>query len=260
VPTIVSTNISTSVPTTKSVHGDVLLTGKVVTVTTTICLGRLMSFRDSAEDFMRCSINYSRPLQYCFFCVKYFDIAKNTFESFKEENPDTGSTCEKEILASDEIQTALQVWNFIDKLWFDAQCEWCFKKGKTRVKRKLTKDAKQFYDLSSEIYRCYDANKNNKKIACKACREKYLEANTYYNELSTHHKLCADLIDSMNYTRYIWGHDFHCFESVKGNAVSVGVLASIIFLFPVILYMGLYVNVKEEEKKAKRYKLASQNS
>ena len=221
---------------------NLVLMGNINNATTIKCRFKIYKFKISAAAFTRCTLNYSRPVHYCVYCVDHYELLKKAFLSFSDTVEDSGISCERELLSGDKIQLMQRVWNFVRKLWHDAHCNKCFHPPQDGV-YELKESAVQLLHLHSDIYKCYDRYNGSAAMACQECKETYEETNKYFG---THlgdfgHYFCTDLVDGMNFTRFVWNKLFNCSRPAGQGDAGAFVLAALVMLSPFVIYVTTFV-------------------
>lgn len=215
------------------------------------CVKELLNFSNCTSEFISCALDNARPLHYCSLCVDEFLLVKASYESM-QTGSGVNQSCDNEIISADQIQVVAKVWDFVEVVWKESECDKCFittANGTYEMKNETI----QMIDTLTETLNCFDIFSNSTDLgsvdtkvklddyeSCTVCRKKYNEANDLYYRLDKEGSLCADLIDAMNYTRYTWGNTLNC-HPVYETSISIIVITVVVGLLPLALYLGAYL-------------------
>ncbi|XP_035667403.1 osteopetrosis-associated transmembrane protein 1-like [Branchiostoma floridae] len=224
------------------------------------CERLLRKLGESASRFTHCSILHARPLGLCSGCMyEYTDFMKVFEAIIKEKDPTEGKSCEEVLLASDMTQIVVKTHQFIQSLWEASTCEQCFDIGPEvngTLNYSLSNNTLHFQEMANKTLLCFAQHNNdtsNLPDVCKACKKPYDDLNNLYNSLKETAKLCVDIVDSMNSTRYTWSHRFKCLKQEQ-DTVAVAAIAVGLCILPVFFYIGSKINVEKIEKKLLKQK------
>ena len=192
------------------------------------------------------TLNNARPLAYCSECVDFYVDVKNSFIELNKMDNEYNISCENELLRADKFQIILKVWDFISDTWATSTCDKCFdiRNGSYHMKMETLKLA-QLLETTLECFSVFNKTSSDLKI-CEYCKSLYEASNDYYIDSEQKDILCADIIDTMNYTRIEWGATFHCYEA-KRKGDGVFIITAIIGFLTFLLYFCSYYFQKNSD-------------
>ncbi|XP_066274592.1 osteopetrosis-associated transmembrane protein 1-like [Branchiostoma lanceolatum] len=219
------------------------------------CEKLLRKLGEKASRFTHCSILHARPLGLCSGCMYEYLAFMRVFDNItKEKDPTGDQSCAEVLLASDMTQIVVKTHQFIQSLWEASTCEQCFDIGPEvngTLNYRLSNNTLHFQEMANKTLLCFAQHTNKTgsvSDVCTACKEPYDELNNLYNSLKDTAKLCVDIVDSMNSTRYTWSHRFQCLKHEQ-DTVAVAAIAIGLCILPVFFYIGSKINVEKIEKK-----------
>lgn len=220
---------------------------------TDACCAYLDHFANSASNFIKCSIERSRPFRFCEECVIPYARAKSIYDDIEKN---VGG-CHVVLLDADRVQSILQIYTMIKTLWDKSYCDNCFVQESIKedengtVTYEFNTDTIDFLDQYKNLTLCIkpytndtypDINRETvvNKTVCSACLQDYSTLNSHFKDIrkTTGGKICMDLVDMMNYTRLMWGGetDLNCTQHDRDDMPVL--LTSFIILTTPLLFYG----------------------
>ncbi|XP_066138809.1 osteopetrosis-associated transmembrane protein 1 [Euwallacea fornicatus] len=163
------------------------------------------AFSKASSEFIRCSIDYSKPIKFCENCVlQYIDIVDSYANMSKILN--NGTACIKSFVNLDRLDIIQTLYENNVNLWNRAKCYECFKIINGTQTANISKETIMFINYYENYTDCV----GNAKLTdvCSLCMDKYVQLQDYFFSISNGNDkigVCMDIVDMMNNTWSYWG-------------------------------------------------------
>lgn len=176
---------------------------QAVSLDTQNCTELRDMFANASSEFIKCSIQFSRPILFCEKCtVQYIHIQESYNDMLKAVV--NGTPCINNFVNLDRLEIVKTLYDNSINLWNGAKCYECYDandQNKTEVSNK-TKTFKKFYEIYNNCV------KQNDDDTCTNCMASYVDLQDYYLSITNENEKiggCMDIVDLMNTTWTFWG-------------------------------------------------------
>ncbi|KAF7281440.1 hypothetical protein GWI33_004766 [Rhynchophorus ferrugineus] len=169
------------------------------------CTSLKTIFADSSSEFIKCSVNYSRPIKFCEKCVTPYINFLESYDNMSKLLVNN-TPCIDQFVNLDRLGIIETIFYDNTNLWNRAKCNECFEIKNDKLTPNISKETKLFNDFYQKYNRCIH-NVPEKNI-CKYCLNNYTQLYNYYSSISNENEkigVCMDMVDLMNTTWAYWG-------------------------------------------------------
>ncbi|XP_006818208.1 osteopetrosis-associated transmembrane protein 1-like [Saccoglossus kowalevskii] len=234
------------------------------------CTELLQNFGQAASKFTNCAVLHSRPLHFCVDCVNQYLDVKKTFNDILVDK----ARCDVILLRKDKIMITDKMYEFVVDVWEQSNCDGCFtiKSVNQTTVYEVSADMLQFESIFVKTTDCFfnstmvhhseveSTTSPANNTVCHLCQSVYRNLTTFFLSLGSEEEICMDIVDSMNYTQYLWSKQFDCRRPVK-EPILIIALSVFFCILPVIFYGGSRIHtVKKERKLVKQKQLRDMTS
>uniref|UniRef100_A0A1A9WC84 Osteopetrosis-associated transmembrane protein 1 n=1 Tax=Glossina brevipalpis TaxID=37001 RepID=A0A1A9WC84_9MUSC len=188
------------------------------------CTKLLGQLGEAQKNFITCVTDHSVPITICSTCKEKFSIMRMQYQTLLEDKNCTS------YFNHDRLNLIPTTQNLLTSIWSKAYCEECF-----------VEDALTHYTEKYDIYKgCLD--EKNTTDRCLQCLNFYKDLNSYFISLDQRYngKVCFEMQDKMNRTRYQWSKEWKCCQ--REPKLTNFIVAFILVIgLPLIFYSSSYM-------------------
>lgn len=234
------------------------------------CLSYYSYLAKLGSTFTRCVVSYSRPFRVCENCLRYYmqiteakSLIKNDVDLYATSLYQNGLKCQNIVEATDKVQTIVKIFQTIDTIWDQANCNDCFESSYLNngtFNYTIKEKYEQFNTLHQNLEICiFNFTQNPISLdplfqtytpnatLCNTCQNEYINLSKNFKFLGKERNLCMDVVDLFNYTRITWSKGYKCsyrdIDELYVNLISG---------FVITLTLGFYVLVRLISRKEAR--------
>lgn len=207
------------------------------------CEVYLNELKQAGSLFLICSMQFAVPVKFCINCVKdhtgtvdkYNELINAVYHNITANETEI---CKEKYFDQDRLNIVQTLYDEINGLWEKAYCNECFNE-------KIHNITENILNQLEVVNGCLQ-----RKDPCFACHSLYLNLNDLYTrqlEQKYNNKVCFDIQDAMNRTRYLWSKKLHCCDRVV-NLTAFAAVSSVIACLPILFYIIMYLYTKRVER------------
>lgn len=162
-------------------------------------------FANASSEFIKCSIEFSRPILFCENCVDEYVHVLDSYYNMSQVAVN-GTACIDYFVNVDRLGIVQSLYDSSVNLWKRAKCyECCVVKDGVQTNIKSNETIK-FNDFYQEFMYCL--NRTDEEGMCYDCEDYYFNLQDYFFSISNENEkigVCMDIVDKMNSTWIYWG-------------------------------------------------------
>lgn len=220
--------------------------------------------------FTQCVVSYSRPFRVCENCLSYYmkiseakRLIRNDVDLYAKSLYKKGLKCKNIVEATDRVQTIVKIFNTIEDIWSDANCNDCFATTYNHngtFNYTIKKKYDEFFGMHENLEMCifkftgkpinmdplFETYSPNCTL-CNSCRYEYVNMTKHFKKLGHEKDVCMDVVDLFNYTRITWSKGYKCnYRDI--DELRVVLISSFTILATILFYVSIPVIHKKEKQ------------
>ncbi|CAG9771271.1 unnamed protein product [Ceutorhynchus assimilis] len=209
------------------------------------CTNAREIFANASSKFIKCSIEFSRPITFCENCIaKYINVLSSYHNMSLITN--NGTPCINYFVNNDRLGIVQTLYENSVNLWNRAKCYECFELKNGTITPYISNQTVTFLELFSNFSSCQ--NNTEDEAICAICDDEYQVLQDYFFSISNENEkigVCMDIVDMMNSTWTYWGNKCCKFRRHKEYGFIFSTVA--VLVTTVLFYIIAQIYAKKKQ-------------